>query len=130
MQACMVDRSSCNPAAWPFAPPARRVPPHVKERIQWDVQGTTASAPAGKQEAPRHSRGGRLLALALAQPRCWLRIASRSVLGLAVLPAVPVPLRARPGPSRVTTRRRSASNSQVHSCRDRGEKGWCERVDG
>lgn len=50
---------------------------------------------------------------------CCPRIASRSVLGrVAPLPAAPpLPRRARPGPSRVTTRRRSASNCHVQSCR-------------
>lgn len=50
----------------------------------------------------------------------WILMASRSVLGFLaapppITPVQPAPLAARPGPSRVTTRRRSASNSHVHA---------------
>lgn len=59
-------------------------------------------------------------------PRCCPRSASRSVLGRWPPAALPLaPRCTRPGPSSVTTRRESASNSQVHSCG--GEGGWAEQ---
>jgi hypothetical protein len=85
-----------------------------------------------------HSRPGLQFAAIPPQPAtaaqrlCWPRMASRSVFGFAAppgpLPPAPLaPRSARPGPSRVTTRRRSASYSHVHSCSSKrpGVSGLC-----